>query len=126
MPALAVDRALLEPITAPTGISSDDWTARKAQLAAALRVRMKATSNADEAWLEGVPDDAVIRGYVLAAGKGAPHLSDDALRRFMADVRDAEEFSDVLYWMMVHVDGKDRNDMCLRGAWRSAAPGAPG
>jgi hypothetical protein len=126
MPAPSLDRALLEPIATPTGISSEDWKERKKWLATALRGRMSGVSTTEEEWLECVPDDAIIRAYVLAAGQGAPHLSDEALRRFILDVRDAQEFSDVLYWMMIHVDRSERTDMCLYGTWRSSAPGATG
>lgn len=125
MPAPSVDRALLEPLAAPTGISSEDWRTRKAWLAVALRERMNAASATGERWLTQVGDDTVIRAYVLAAGNGTPQLSDEALRRFILDVRDAEEFSNVLCWMMLHVDRGARNDMCLQGSWRGAAPGVP-
>ena len=125
MPAPSVDRPLLEPLDAPTGISLEDWRARKAGLAAVLRERMDAASASGEPWLGQVGDDTVIRAYVLAAGGGSPQLSDEALRRFILDVRDAEEFSTVLCWMMLHVDRSARNDMCLYGTWRGASPGAP-
>jgi hypothetical protein len=121
MPAPAMNRALSEALAAPIGMSSTDWNRRKTSLARALRLRMHAASGTGESWLGDVPDDAVIRAYVLVAWGGGPELSDDALRRFILDVRDAEEFSTVLWWMMQHVDRTARNDMCLRGTWRTAS-----
>jgi hypothetical protein len=124
MPAPAIDRALVQALTAPAGISPEKWNERKSWLATALRERMHAASPSGEPWLQAVPDDTVIRAYVLATGSGTAQLSDDALRRFILDVRDAAEFSSVLSWMMGHVDRAARNDMCLRGTWRRASVGA--
>jgi hypothetical protein len=124
MPAPAIDRALVQVLTAPAGISLENWNERKAWLASALRERMHAASASGEPWLQAVPDDTVIRAYVLATGNGSAPLSDEALRRFILDVRDAAEFSAVLSWMMGHVDRAARNDMCLQGTWRSATMGA--
>jgi hypothetical protein len=83
---------LLAPLVAPPEMTSRAWTERKASLARSLRGCLNPTPLGAVSWLQGVPDDVVIRAYAMAAGLAASPASERTLARLIRDARDADEF----------------------------------